>query len=163
MAKKITKRVSAGKARKIIKPTKVVIGELVTLLDFVRYAVSRFIEADVVFAHGTDDPISEAAFIVCEALSLHPDQFEMFATARVAGHEAKKILSLIEQRVTTRKPAAYLINKIYMRGLPFYVDERVIVPRSYIGELLDSHFSGEDGAFLVAPLFRSMPSLASLA
>ena len=51
---------------------------------------------------------------------------------------------MIGRRVTTRKPAAYLVNKIYMRGLPFYVDERVIVPRSFIGELLDSHFGGED-------------------
>ncbi|MGB3445167.1 MAG: 50S ribosomal protein L3 N(5)-glutamine methyltransferase, partial [Xanthobacteraceae bacterium] len=55
-----------------------------------------------------------------------------------------KLLDLIEARVTTRKPTAYLVNKIYMRGLPFYVDERVIVPRSFIGELLDSHFSGSD-------------------
>ena len=58
--------------------------------------------------------------------------------------EAKKILDVIEQRVVTRKPAAYLVNKIYMRGLPFYVDERTIVPRSFIGELLESHFGGED-------------------
>ena len=50
---------------------------------------------------------------------------------------------MIARRVATRKPAAYLVNKIYLRGLPFYVDERVIVPRSFIGELLDSHFSGE--------------------
>ena len=51
---------------------------------------------------------------------------------------------MIARRVTTRKPAAYLVNKIYMRGLPFYVDERTIVPRSFIGELLDSHFGGDD-------------------
>ena len=114
--------------------------ELLTLLDFVRYAVSRFIEAKLVFAHGTTDPVAEAAFLVCEALHLHPDRFETFATARVTRAEAKNILDLIARRVTTRKPAAYLVNKIYMRGLPFYVDERTIVPRSFIGELLDSHF-----------------------
>jgi len=124
---------------------KVPAGELVSLLDFVRYAVSRFIEARLVFAHGTTDPVAEAAFLVCESLHLHPDQFEMFATARVTAREAKAILDVIERRVTTRKPAAYLVNKIYMRGLPFYVDERVIVPRSFIGELLDSHFGGENG------------------
>ena len=118
-------------------------GELLTLLDFVRYAVSRFIEAKLVFAHGTTDPVAEAAFLVCETLHLHPDQFETFATARVTAAEAKAILDLIARRVTTRKPAAYLVNKIYMRGLPFYVDERAIVPRSFIGELLDSHFGGE--------------------
>jgi ribosomal protein L3 glutamine methyltransferase len=118
-------------------------GELVTLLDFVRYAVSRFIEAKLVFAHGTSDPVAEAAFLVCETLHLHPDRFEAFATARVTAAEAKTILDLIARRIVTRKPAAYLVNKIYMRGLPFYVDERAIVPRSFIGELLDQHFSGE--------------------
>src|SRR6266436_3197622 len=118
-------------------------GELLTLLDFVRFAVSRFIEAKLAFAHGTTDPVAEAAFLVCEKLHLHPDQFEMFASARVTAVEAKKILDLIDRRVTTRKPAAYLVNKVYMRGLPFYVDERVIVPRSFIGEVLDSHFSGQ--------------------
>src|SRR6478736_3898098 len=113
---------------------KVGAGELLTLLDFVRYATSRFIEAKLVFAHGTTDPVTEAAFLVCEALHLHPDQFEAFATARVTSAEGKKILDLIARRVTTRTPTAYLVNKIYMRGLPFYVDERTIVPRSFIGE-----------------------------
>lgn len=131
----------AAKAAKIIRPAR---GELLTLLDFVRYAVSRFIEADIAFAHGTTDPVADAAFLVCEALHLHPDQLEMFATARVTATESAKLLDLIEARVDTRKPTAYLVNKIYMRGLPFYVDERVIVPRSFIGELLDSHFSGSD-------------------
>jgi len=127
------------------KIPKVVPGELVTVLDFVRYAVSRFVEAKLAFAHGTTDPVAEAAFLVCEALHLHPDQFDAFAAARVTAAEAKKILDLIGRRITTRQPAAYLVNKIYMRGLPFYVDERVIVPRSFIGELLDSHFAGDDG------------------
>jgi ribosomal protein L3 glutamine methyltransferase len=131
-------------------------GELLTLLDFLRYAVSRFVEADLVFAHGTTDPVAEAAFIICEMLHLHPDQFESFAAARVTAAEAKKILEMIDRRITTRKPAAYLVNKIYMRGLPFYVDERTIVPRSFIGELLDSHFGGatddEDSALIDDPL-----------
>ena len=133
------------------KSPKVASGELQTLLDFVRYAVSRFIAAKLVFAHGTTDPVAEAAFLVCEALHLHPDRFETFATARVTAAEAMTILDLIERRVATRKPAAYLVNKIYMRGLPFYVDERVIVPRSFIGELLDSHFSGEQGSLIDDP------------
>src|SRR5436853_7726276 len=129
---------AAAKARKV-NP-----GELLTLLDFIRYAVSRFVEAKLVFAHGTTDPVGEAAFLVCETLHLSPDQFELFANVRVTAAESKQLLDVIERRVTTRKPAAYLVNKIYMRELPFYVDERVIVPRSFIGELLDSHFSVED-------------------
>ncbi len=127
-----------------MKLPKVGAGELLTLLDFVRYAVSRFTEAELVFAHGTTDPVAEAAFLVCEALHLHPDQFEAFATARVTSAEGRKILDLIARRVTTRKPTAYLVNKIYMRGLPFYVDERTIVPRSFIGELLEQHFGGQE-------------------
>ena len=142
-SKKAVKQ-SANRGRARIKAPKVGPGELQTLLDFVRYAVSRFIEADLVFAHGTTDPVAEAAFLVCETLHLHPDQFESFAVARVTVAEGKQILDVIDRRVATRKPAAYLVNKIYMRGLPFYVDERTIVPRSFIGELLDSHFGGSD-------------------
>jgi ribosomal protein L3 glutamine methyltransferase len=120
------------------------------VLDFIRFAVSRYVEAEIVFAHGTTDPVAEAAFLVCEALHLHPDQFEQFAHARVTVTECRKILDLIERRIATRKPAAYLVNKIYLRGLPFYVDERTIVPRSFIGELLDSHFGdGEDATSLI--------------
>lgn len=130
---------------------KVAPGELRTLLDFVRYAASRFIQAKLVFAHGTTDPVAEAAFLVCEALHLHPDRFEMFAAARVTAAEAGTILGLIERRVALRKPAAYLVNRIYMRGLPFYVDERVIVPRSFVGELLESHFGGQDGSLIDDP------------
>jgi ribosomal protein L3 glutamine methyltransferase len=144
-----------AKRVKVAKPAarlpKVANGELQTLVDFVRYAVSRFTEADLTFAHGTTDPVAEAAFLVCEALHLHPDQFEAFANARVTGREARTILDLIGRRVITRKPAAYLVNKIYMRGLPFYVDERAIVPRSFIGELLDSHFGGEDASLIGEP------------
>jgi ribosomal protein L3 glutamine methyltransferase len=136
--KTLSKRKAAAKLPKVAS------GELKTLLDFVRYAVSRFTEAELTFAHGTTDPVAEAAFLVCEALHLHPDQFEAFAGARVIAAEGRKILDLITRRVTTRKPAAYLVNKIYMRGWPFYVDERVIVPRSFIGELLDQYFGGED-------------------
>ena len=135
---------AAKRGQTISKLPKVGAGELLTLLDFVRYAVSRFTEAELTFAHGTTDPVAEAAFLVCEALHLHPDQFEAFATARVTSAEGKKILDLIARRVTTRKPTAYLVNKIYMRGLPFYVDERTIVPRSFIGELLDSHFGRQE-------------------
>ncbi|MEA2912778.1 MAG: ribosomal protein glutamine methyltransferase [Bradyrhizobium sp.] len=143
-------KASAKRGRAISKFPKVSAGELRTLLDFVRYAVSRFVEAKLVFAHGTTDPVAEAAFLVCETLHLHPDRCESFAAARVTAHEAKAILEVIAHRVTSRKPAAYLVNKIYMRGLPFYVDERAIVPRSFIGELLDSHFGGDgDGGSLI--------------
>jgi ribosomal protein L3 glutamine methyltransferase len=152
MAKRAKPPAKRGRAATL---PKVPAGELVSLLDFVRYAVSRFLEAGLVFAHGTTDPVAEAAFLVCETLHLHPDQFEMFATARVTAREARAILEVIERRVITRKPAAYLVNKVYMRGMSFYVDERVIVPRSYIGELLESHFAGDSdqgGSLIDDPL-----------
>jgi ribosomal protein L3 glutamine methyltransferase len=137
----------AAKGRPAVsKSPRLAAAELRTLLDFVRYAVSRFVQAELVFAHGTTDPVAEAAFLVCATLHLHPDQFETFATARVTAVEARQILDVIVRRIATRKPAAYIVNKIYMRGLPFYVDERVIVPRSFIGELLDQHFGGHDAA-----------------
>ncbi|WP_022724211.1 50S ribosomal protein L3 N(5)-glutamine methyltransferase, partial [Rhodopseudomonas sp. B29] len=94
---------------------------------------------------------AEAVFLVGEVLHLPPDQFEMFATTRVTLDEAEVILDLLARRIETRLPAAYLVNKIYMRGVPFYVDERVIVPRSFIGELLDTHFDGGDTSLIGDP------------
>src|SRR5437868_12399063 len=97
------KRVKVGRRGRTAKFPKVRSGELLTLFDFVRYAVSRFVEAKLVFAHGTTDPVAEAAFLVCETLHLHPDQFEAFARARVTAEEAKAILELIARRISTRK------------------------------------------------------------
>jgi len=143
-------------------PTRqVAAGELITLLDFVRYAVSRFVEARLVFAHGTTDPVAEAAFLVCEALHLYPDQFSTFATARLTAVEAGRVLQLIDLRVSTRKPAAYLVHKVYMRGLPFHVDERVIVPRSFLGEILDCHFDDEDYALMETASVRRVLDLCT--
>lgn len=134
-------------ARPALQPT-----ELVTILDHVRYAVTQFAAARLVFAHGTTDPIAEAAFLVCAALHLAPDQFETFATARLTQHEQQKVLDLIEARIRTRKPAAYLVQKAFMRGVAFYVDERAIVPRSYLGELLDSELlAGTEGSLIADP------------
>jgi ribosomal protein L3 glutamine methyltransferase len=121
--------------------------ELVTVLDLVRYAVTRFAEAKLVFAHGTTDPVAEAAFIVGEALHLPPDQLEWFAPARITAPERRRVLELIAARIATRKPAAYLLGRIYAAGVAFHVDERVIVPRSYLGELMagDTFTEDEDG------------------
>ena len=126
--------------------------ELATILDHVRYAVTQFRAAQLVFAHGTADPLAEAAFLVCESLHLPPDCFDVFAAARVAHHEQTKIFDLVEARIRTRKPAAYLMQKAYLRGVAFYVDERVIVPRSYLGEILDGDLiAGEDGSLIDDP------------
>ena len=135
----------AKRGRAASKSPKPAAGELLTLLDFVRYAVSRFVEAKLVFAHGTTDPVAEAAFLVGEALHLPPERFDAFSRAHVTAKERAEVLRLIEARVRTRKPAAYLVRKSYIQGVPFYVDERVIVPRSYLGEILAGDLVGDNG------------------
>lgn len=111
---------------------------LVTVCDFIRYAVSRFTEADLFFGHGTDNGFDEAAFIVLEALGLPPERLDSFWNARLTEDERAKLTALIHDRIASRKPAPYLVNKAYIQGMPFYVDERVIVPRSFIGELINA-------------------------
>ncbi|WP_072396572.1 50S ribosomal protein L3 N(5)-glutamine methyltransferase [Hyphomicrobium sp. CS1GBMeth3] len=110
--------------------------DLVTLRDWLRYATSRFTEARLVFGHGTETPLDEAAFLILTALNLPIDQLEPWLEARLTRAERARIASLIDARITTRKPAPYLVNAAWIKGHRFYTDERVIVPRSYIGELL---------------------------
>ena len=113
------------------------IAMLVTLRDWLRYAVSRFNAAGLVYGHGTADAVDEAAFLILETLHLPVDQLEPWLDARLTIPERQALAEIIEARITTRKPASYLTKSAYIRGRRFYVDERVIVPRSYIGELLD--------------------------
>lgn len=123
------------------QPSSTALDDLLTVRDFIRYGVSRMIEANVVFGHGTTNAYDEAVFMVLEGLHLPVDQLEPYLDARLIGAEREKMISLINARITTRKPASYLLNRAYIQGIPFYVDERVIVPRSYIGEIL----CAEDG------------------
>lgn len=116
----------------------------VTVAILIRSAATRLKRAKLAFAHGTTDPVAEAAFLVGETVGIHPDHIGARAGMPVTSVQQKKISSLVERRIRSRKPAAYLLNRIYMRGVPFYVDERAIVPRSYLGEILDSElFAGE--------------------
>lgn len=114
------------------------IDDLVTLRDWLRYATSRFSAEGLVFGHGTATALDEAAFLILSALHLPIDQLEPWLDARLTRAERARIASLVDARITTRKPAPYLVNAAWIRGRRFYVDERVIVPRSYIGELLDT-------------------------
>jgi len=125
--------------------------ELVSVLDFVRYAASQFSAAKLAFGQGTDDAVGDAVLLVCGALSLSPTDFDAFAAARLTQAETRRLFDLIEARLATRKPVPYLINRVYQRGVPFYIDERAIVPRSYLGEILDAElFAGEQSS-LVEP------------
>ena len=112
--------------------------------DWLRYAVGRFLSHDLAFGHGATSALDEAAFLILEGLSLPIDTLDPFLDARLLRDERRQLLGLIEARVTTRKPAAYLVNRAYIQGVPFYVDERVIVPRSLIGELLMTAFAEDD-------------------
>ncbi len=110
--------------------------ELKTLRDVLRYAVSRFRAAKLNHGHGITNAHDEAAFIVLEALHLPVDRLEPYLDARLTAPERDRLADLIDMRISTRKPACYLLNKAYLGAMEFYVDERVIVPRSYIGELM---------------------------
>ena len=123
--------------------------ELRTVRDLIRYGVSRFNEADLDYGHGTTNAYDEAVFMVLEGLSLPIDQLDPYVDARLTLAERRKVADLLHARVETRKPASYLLNKAYIQGIPFYVDERVIVPRSYIGEILFSDLIGGDDFTLV--------------
>lgn len=119
--------------------------ELATVLDFIRYAVTRFVEAKLAFGQGTHDAVEEATFLMAEALGLPVDRVDPFLPARVTRSERLRLSALIEARIGRRMPAAYLLNHAYLQGVPFYVDKRVIVPRSYIAELLYGDlFRGEE-------------------
>ena len=113
--------------------------------DWLRYAVGRFLSSNLAFGHGATTALDEAAFLILEGLSLPIDTLDPFLDARLLRDERIRLLGLIEARVTTRKPAAYLVNRAYIQGVPFYVDERVIVPRSLIGELLVTAFAEDNG------------------
>ena len=113
--------------------------------DWLRYAVGRFLSAELAFGHGATTALDEAAFLILEGLRLPIDTLDPFLDARLLRHERMRLLELIEARVTTRKPAAYLVNRAYIQGVPFYVDERVIVPRSLIGELVMTAFADDNG------------------
>jgi ribosomal protein L3 glutamine methyltransferase len=124
-------------------------GSFLTLRDIFRHAVSRFNAAKLVFGHGTTNALDEAAFLLLEALHLPIDKLDLFLDAQLTLKERRRLLALIEARIDTRKPAAYLLNRAYIQGRPFYVDERAIVPRSFIGELLLGGLAGE-GALIEA-------------
>ena len=115
--------------------------ELFTIRDWLRFTVSRFEEAGIFFGHGTANAYDEAVWLVMSALHLPHDTLENFLDAVITEVERKRLAHLIERRITDRTPTAYLLREAWLRGYRFYVDERVIVPRSFIAELLDDGLS----------------------
>lgn len=117
-----------------------------SIRDVFRHAVSRFNQAGIAYGHGTDNALDEAAFIVLEGLHLPVDRLDIFLDARLTDIELRRLITLVDTRISTRKPAAYLLGRTYFLGEPFLVEEGVIVPRSFIGELLmGGAIAGEGG------------------
>ena len=110
--------------------------ELSTIIDFIRWGASRFNAAKLTFGHGNDSAIDEATQLVLHALHLPPDMPPAYGAARLDAAEREKVLALLERRIVERRPAAYLTGEGWFAGLAFEVDERVLVPRSPIAELI---------------------------
>ncbi|UXZ04756.1 50S ribosomal protein L3 N(5)-glutamine methyltransferase [Moraxella nasicaprae] len=113
---------------------------LVTIRDFIRFVVTKLRQYDVVVAQGTTDEFAEAAAIVLHSLSLEWSADEQILECKLTPSEKQEVLTLLSERIIQRKPLSYLINLAYFCNLPFYVDERVLIPRSPIAELINQKF-----------------------
>ncbi len=107
-----------------------------TVIELIEAGAKQLDAAGVVYGHGTTNAFDEAAWLVLWQLGLPLDELDVVAQHQVHAEEAVKVAALLQQRITTRKPAAYLTHEAWLQGVPFYVDERAIVPRSFIAELL---------------------------
>ncbi len=138
-----------------------------TLRDVLRFAVTRFNEAEVFFGHGQVDAFEEASFLVMRSLKLPLERLDVFLDAYLTHGEINTLLQQIDQRVRKRVPAAYILKEAWLQGLRFYVDERVIIPRSFIGELLKDELAPwieqPDGALDILDLCTGSGCLAVLA
>lgn len=115
--------------------------DLHTVRDWLRFAVSRFYQAELFFGHGSSDAYDEAAYLILHTLHLPLDRLEPFLDARLTDSERAEVLDIIQRRVQERVPAAYLTHEAFLGDFSFYVDDRVIVPRSFIAELLRTQLS----------------------
>src|SRR5262245_36770660 len=124
--------------------------ELETVRDWLRWAVSRFGEAKLVFGHGTTNAYDEAVYLILHALHLPLDRLEPFLDARLTAAERSELAALFARRIDERIPAAYLTGEAWLGEFRFHVDPRVLIPRSYIAELLPDGLGAHVGdAFAV--------------
>jgi len=112
-----------------------------TLRDVLRFAVSRFNQSGLYFGHGQIDAFDEAAFMIMRALHLPIERLEPFLDAFLTHAEINSLIELIDRRVKRRIPAAYLLQEAWLQGYKFYIDDRAIIPRSFIAELLKEELS----------------------
>ena len=114
---------------------------LATIVDLIRYAASRFNAAGLTFGHSHDNAIDEATHLVLSSVHLPPDLPPAYGQARLTADEKARVLALIERRIETREPVAYLVGEAWFAGMPFRSDRRALVPRSPIAELIEDGFS----------------------
>lgn len=112
------------------------LAELKTIRDWLRFGVTTFTGQNISFGHGTETALDEAAFLILRTLSLPVDALEPWLDARLTPAEREAIYDILQKRIETRLPAPYLVNEAWIGPYKFYVDERVIIPRSFIGELM---------------------------
>ena len=115
--------------------------QLSTIRDFLRWAASEFIAAKLFYGHGTDNPWDEAEQLVLHAIHLAPPLGDEWLDARLTGSERARVVANIQRRIEERIPAAYITGQAWFAGLPYVVDERVLVPRSPIAELIEKRFA----------------------
>lgn len=115
--------------------------ELLTVRDWLRWAVTRFHQSQLYFGHGSDNALSEATYLIAHTLALPFDQLDSFLDARLTLPEKTQLRKILDRRIEERIPAAYLTQEAWLGDFRFYVDERVIIPRSFIAELMPDGLS----------------------
>ncbi len=113
---------------------------LETITDFIRWGASLFKQSELFFGHGNATAIDEAAYLVLHTLNLELDTHALYFSSKLTENERHALIEVLFRRAKEKKPAAYITNEAWFAGLPFYVDERVLVPRSPISELIQSHY-----------------------
>lgn len=117
------------------------LSQLSTMIDFMRWGAGRFVEAELSYSHGMASPLDEAVYLVLRSLNLPVDTPDIYWHSQLTDGEKQKVNAVLSRRIDERIPAAYIMQEGWFAGLQFYIDERVLVPRSPLAELIENQFS----------------------